>query len=81
MADYYLLPRAADTGIELTRFAAGYSLASAYVEDGVLYAVASRWATDSWNDVTLFCSTDLKNRRGDQRLGSGAGRVGRPHLP
>ncbi|MFA6107785.1 MAG: hypothetical protein WDA75_03355 [Candidatus Latescibacterota bacterium] len=61
MADYYLLLRDADSGKELTRFATGYSLASAYVEDGVLYAFASRFAPDSWNDVTLFSSTDLKH--------------------
>ncbi len=57
--DYYLLLRDAATGREWARFATGYGLASMFVEDDVLYAFASRWENDTWNDVTLFRSTDL----------------------
>lgn len=60
-ADYYLLLTDAETGKELARFAEGYSLACALVHDGVLYAFASRFDNNNWNDVTLFKSRDLKH--------------------
>jgi hypothetical protein len=46
-ADYYLLLRDRDSGAELARFATGYGLACALVEDGVFYAFASRWLDNS----------------------------------
>jgi beta-xylosidase len=61
-ADYYLLLRDAETGEEMARFAEGYGLACCHVHDGVFHAFASRWGDDgSWNDVTMFKSTDLQN--------------------
>jgi len=59
-ADYYLKLEDTETGRELARFAEGYSLASAFVKDGIWYAFASRFAPDGWNDVTLFRSADLR---------------------
>jgi len=58
LKDYYLLLKDAETGEELARFAEGYSLASAHVHEGTLYAFASRFEPDNgpWNDVTLFKS-------------------------
>ena len=61
-ADYYLLVRDAETGDEMARFAEGHGLASCHVQDGTFYAFASRWGDEgSWNDVTMFKSTDLKS--------------------
>jgi len=59
-SDYYLKLEDVDTGRELSRFAEGYSLASAFVKEGRFYAFASRFAPDGWNDVTLFHSADLQ---------------------
>ncbi len=59
--DYYLELTDAETGKDLARFAQGYSLACAYVQDGIFYAFASRYENNNWNDVTLFKSTDLVN--------------------
>jgi len=59
ISDYYLLLRNTETGEELSHFAEGYSLASAYVHDDVFYAFASRWEEDAWNDIPLFCCSDL----------------------
>ncbi|MGQ9607945.1 MAG: hypothetical protein ACUVWN_01460 [bacterium] len=59
--DYYLELTDAETGEVLTRFAQGYGLASAYIQDGIFYAFASRYENNNWNDVTLFKSSDLKN--------------------
>ena len=59
--DYYLLVKDAETGEVLTKFAIGYSLASAFVHDGVFYAFASRFEDNNWNDVTMFKSADLVN--------------------
>ncbi|MCA9444568.1 MAG: hypothetical protein KC964_27525, partial [Candidatus Omnitrophica bacterium] len=59
--DYYLRVVDAETGEELTRFAEGYGLGCAYVEDNVFYAFASRFEDSNWNDVTMFKSSDLKN--------------------
>jgi len=56
--DYYLQMIDAESGKSLSRFAKGYSLASAIVHDGRLYVFASRFADNDWNDVTLFSSTD-----------------------
>lgn len=58
--DYYLTVQDAETGEELARFAEGYSLASAIVHDGTLHVFASRFEDNNWNDVTRFCSRDLK---------------------
>lgn len=60
-ADYYLRLNDAETGEELTRFAEGYSLAAAHVEEGVFYAYASRFEKENWNDVTVFKSRNLKD--------------------
>ena len=59
--DYCLTLRDAADGRELARFAEGYSLASAFVHGGKLYAFASRFESNSWNDVTQFESSDLAN--------------------
>jgi predicted GH43/DUF377 family glycosyl hydrolase len=57
----YLRLTDAETGEELARFAKGHSLASAIVKNGTLYVFASRLGNNTWNDVTLFMSSDLKN--------------------
>ena len=59
--DYYLSLRDAETGNEVARFAVGYSLACAFVNEGMLYAFASRYEKEDWNDVTVFRSSDLKS--------------------
>lgn len=59
-ADYHLQLEDTETGRVLARFAEGYSLASAFVNDGTFYAFASRYAPDGWNDVTLFKSKNLQ---------------------
>ncbi|MCA9432217.1 MAG: hypothetical protein KC940_17025, partial [Candidatus Omnitrophica bacterium] len=59
--DYYLRVVDAETGEELARFAEGYGLGCAYVEDDIFYAFASRFEDANWNDVTMFKSSDLKN--------------------
>ncbi len=59
--DYYLLLEDAATGEELARFAEGYSLASAFVRGGFLYAFAARFEPDGWHDVTVFRSGDLEH--------------------
>lgn len=64
--DYRLVLEDAESGDELARFAEGYSLASAFVEDDTFYAFGARFAPDGWNDVTLFRSRDLKHW--DQRV-------------
>lgn len=58
--DYFLTLEDAETGRALARFAEGYSLASAFIHEGVFHAFASRFAPDGWNDVTLFSSRDLQ---------------------
>jgi len=45
----------------IARFAMGYGLASAFVDGDTFHAVASRFADNNWNDVTLFSSKDLEN--------------------
>lgn len=47
----------------MAHFAEGYGLACAIVHQGVFHVFASRFASDSrtWNDVTHFKSSDLKN--------------------
>jgi len=57
---FYLLLLDAETDEELARFAKGHGLASAIVHDGVFHAFASRWESGTWNDVTHFWSSDLK---------------------
>jgi hypothetical protein len=59
--DYFLTLEDAESGWQLARFAEGYGLASALVHHGTLYVFASCFASDSWNNVTLFKSTDLRN--------------------
>ena len=59
--DYYLSLRDAETGDEMTRFGVGYSLACAFVNEGIFYAFASRYEKEDWNDVTVFKSADLKS--------------------
>ena len=59
--EFYLLLKDAETGQELTRFAEGHGLACVHVHGDTLYAFASRWENDTWNDVTLFKSSDLAN--------------------
>jgi predicted GH43/DUF377 family glycosyl hydrolase len=59
--DYYLELTDAETGEELARFAEGYSLASAHIENDTFYVFASRFDENNWNDVTMFKSSDLKN--------------------
>lgn len=58
--DYFLTIEDVETGHALARFAEGYSLASAFIHEGVFHAFASRFAPDGWNDVTLFSSRDLQ---------------------
>lgn len=59
--DHYLTLRDVEAGTRLARFAEGYSLASAIVDGGAVHVFASRRGPDgSWNDVTRFTSTDLK---------------------
>jgi hypothetical protein len=60
-SDYFLELSDAETGEILVKFAEGYSLACAHVNNGVFYAFASRFENNSWNDVTLFKSSDLIN--------------------
>ncbi len=59
--NYWLQLEEVATGKVLSRFASGYSLASAFVNDGVFHAFASRFEPDGWNDVTMFRSRDLTN--------------------
>lgn len=59
-ADYHLSVSGPD-GVEVARFAEGYSLASAIVHEDTLYAFASRFEDNNWNDVTVFWSKDLKH--------------------
>ncbi|RJP33226.1 MAG: hypothetical protein C4527_04785 [Candidatus Omnitrophota bacterium] len=60
-ADYFLRLIDAETGEELATFAEGYSLACALVHENTLYAFASRFENNDWNDVTMFKSTDLNH--------------------
>ena len=60
-SDYYIELSNAETGEILAKFAEGYSLASAIVNNDVLYVFASRFDDNTWNDVTLFKSSDLIN--------------------
>jgi hypothetical protein len=60
-ADYSISLEDVETGRELARFAEGYSLASAIVDNGILYVFASRFEDGDWSDVTLFKSKDLQN--------------------
>jgi len=60
-SDYRLQLEDVETGRVLATFGEGYSLACAFVQDGVFHAFASRFAPDGWNDVTLLRSKDLQN--------------------
>jgi hypothetical protein len=60
-SDYFLELSDAETGEILAKFAEGYSLACAHVNNGIFYAFASRFENDNWNDVTMFKSSDLIN--------------------
>jgi len=57
---FHLMLKDAETDRELARFAEDYNLACAYVHQGKLYVFAARFTSNSWNDVTLFKSSDLK---------------------
>ena len=57
---YYLLLHDAETHEVVARFGDGYGLASTFVDGNTFYTVASRFADNNWNDVTLFSSNDLK---------------------
>lgn len=57
--DYYLILTDLESGERLARFGEGHSLACALVHRGTLYAFASRFESNDWNDVTLFRSRDL----------------------
>lgn len=59
-SDYHLAVVDGETGVEVARFAEGYSLCSAFVQGDTFYAFASRFEKDNWNDVTVFWSKDLK---------------------
>jgi hypothetical protein len=61
LSDYYLLLKDVESGKELSRCAEGYGLASIFVHNNTVYIFASRWEKNSWRDVTLFKSSDLKN--------------------
>lgn len=58
--DYALVIRDVESGSEVSRFGEGYSLASAFAWRGKLRVFASRFEGDTWNDVTMFTSSDLK---------------------
>jgi len=59
--DHFLTIRDA-TGRELiSRFGEGHSLACLLVARGNFNVFASRWENDTWNDVTLFRSPDMRN--------------------
>lgn len=51
----------AETGEQVARFGEGHGLASPFVDGTTFHCVASRFADDNWNDVTLFSSKDLEN--------------------
>ncbi len=59
--DYFLTLEDVETSQPLARFAEGYGLASALVDHDTCYVFASRFASGSWNDVTVFKSKDLRN--------------------
>ena len=61
LEDYYLELTDAETDQELARFAQGYGLACAHVNNNTLYVFASQYENNTWNDVTLFWSSDLKH--------------------
>lgn len=58
-SDYYITLEDADSGRVLAKFGEGFGLASALVHDGGFYVFASRYESGTWNDVTLFRSTNL----------------------
>jgi len=58
--EYCLVIRDVETGDEMARFAEGYSLACALAWRGKLRVFASRFENDTWNDVTMFTSADLR---------------------
>lgn len=62
-SDYSIRLTDFTTHEEMAHFAEGYGLACAIVYQGVFHVFASRFASDSrtWNDVTHFKSSDLKN--------------------
>ncbi len=58
--EHYLTISDAATGRRLARFGDGYGLACALIHEDTFYVYASRREPDSWNDVTLFSSQDLR---------------------
>jgi hypothetical protein len=49
-----------ESGTVLAELAKGYSLASAFVNEGVVHILASRTGNGTWNDVTRFSSSELQ---------------------
>ncbi len=62
LKDYYIKITDIESGKEIGRCAEGYGLACALVHEGAFHVFASRFDQPSgtWNDVTLFTSTNLK---------------------
>ncbi len=71
--DYFIEITEVKTGRQISRFAYGYGLASLVVEDGQVWVFASRWEDGTWNDVTLFRSTDLSTWSSRKVLEQGRG--------
>ncbi len=70
---YFIRITDVETGKVVSKFAYGYGLASIIVEKGELWVFASRWDNGTWNDVTLFRSTDLSSWRSRRVLTQEAG--------
>lgn len=64
--DYYLELEDVESGQTLSKLAEGYGLACATVQGNTLYVFASRYESGTWNDVTVFKSTNLVDW--DQRV-------------
>jgi len=60
MKDYYLLIKDVDAGREVARLGTGYGLGSVWVLHDRIHVFASRWENGTWNDVTLFRSSDTR---------------------
>lgn len=58
--DLHIIIKDVGTDEQLARFAAGYGLACVIPYGKELFVYASRWQNETWNDVTLFHSEDMK---------------------
>jgi len=58
--DHFLVIKDVESEEILSKFGKGHSLASLLEARGHFNVFASRWENDTWNDVTLFSSPDLK---------------------